>query len=175
MSLTLLWFILGRAHAATSWKQTVWENVFTSKITPVFMKMTKENLPSTLQRSLIPVILLPPINNLLGRSMKASLMLRAPLCFVWELVMPVNADSSLTSYCAQALQPISRVKCWCLGEPLSPRTAVNRAALRLKKTVSSHTHGSWEEKREPLGPAGSLCLSRIYLRLQYSWHCLFKC
>lgn len=66
------------------------------------------------------------------------------------VLMPVSADSSPSSYCVQALQTISRVNCWCLGEPVSPRTAVNRAALGLK-TASSCTHGSWEEKREPTG------------------------
>lgn len=66
--------------------------------------------------------------------------------------MPVNADSSwvATIYREQALQPISRVNCSSIGRPLSLRSAVNRAALRLK-TPSSRTHSGWEEHREPAG------------------------
>lgn len=72
--------------------------------------------------------------------MKASLIPRAPLWFVFE------SDASecwlipwlATALCVLPLQPISPVNCYRLGEPVSPRTAVSRAALGLKNDEFVH-------------------------------------
>lgn len=150
-------------HSA-SWKQSVWESV------KVYISFTSDQRHVIVNSFRSTNHLLHDVKGLKSRSMKASLMPRAPLCFLCEY------DASkcwlIPDKRSTACRLSSLLAGWIVSILASQFLLVQRSTEQIKKRWVYAPTTAERSNEGLLGPTASFCLSEIYLDLQHYRNCL---